>query len=213
MCVKDTPCINGWFSIACTLLPSETTHRCWNAPQTNDFPSLLPKLPTFSVCPFFSEKDTGQAVQWGGKSTKKVSRDYPLKKKAPRGMLKGDVSVLGNYCGRRWRREQQRWRSPERMLASPMERKHREAQAQGRKEGRRRYTSIYPIPTCQPLLWVKDSWQHEVCLFIRPALSPVAFWSGFSYPSCMCYEGRIGPGLSSAFHNILVGKTKQTQYQ
>ena len=64
----------------------------------DDFPSMLPQLPTFSVCPFFREEDTGQAVEWGGKNTKTVSENHPLKKKkkAPRGKMKGN-SVRGNH--------------------------------------------------------------------------------------------------------------------
>ena len=57
----------------------------------NDFPSMLPQLPTFSICPFFREKDTGQAVVWGGKNTKAVSENHRLKKnKAPRRKMKGN---------------------------------------------------------------------------------------------------------------------------
>ena len=41
--------------------------------------------------PFFREKDTGQAVVWGGKNTKVVSENHPLKKnKAPRRKMKGN---------------------------------------------------------------------------------------------------------------------------
>ena len=51
----------------------------------DDFPSMLPQLPTFSVCPFFREEDTGQAVVWGGKNTKTVSENHPLEKKKHQG--------------------------------------------------------------------------------------------------------------------------------
>ena len=52
---------------------------------------------------------------------------------------------------------------------------------------------IYPIPAHQPLRAVKDPWQDYVGPFVRPALPPVPFPSGFPPLSCMCYGGRREP--------------------
>lgn len=131
----------------------------------------MPKFPTCFSLSFPRKGEHRMGLRSGvEKSREKEPGDHHSKAAGRgRGYFKGQAVTVGAGEGANGRARGPRRRG-RLALWGAITKKHKYS---GRKEGWRRQTPIHPTPTRRLLLWVKDSWQRLVTLFMRPALPPV----------------------------------------